>query len=90
MVQNFKADYFGLLLSMELKVAIGKALKGLRTEKGLTQEKLAELCDLNVIFISRIENGKRQPSLKTLFKMSKAMEIKLSVIIERAESQFQD
>lgn len=72
---------------MELKAALGLALKELRTEKGVTQEKLAELSDLDVTFISRIENGRRQPSLTTIFTISSALKIKPSTLIKNAEDR---
>lgn len=70
---------------MELKEAFGKALKSLRTEKELTQEKLAELSNLDVTFISKMENGKLQPSLTTIFSISKALGVSASYLIDRIE-----
>lgn len=71
---------------MELKIAFGKTLKSLRIEKGFTQEKLAELSNLDVTFISKMENGKLQPSLTTIFSISKALGVKASYLIERIEN----
>ncbi|MBI2281091.1 MAG: helix-turn-helix transcriptional regulator [Bacteroidetes bacterium] len=70
---------------MELKIAFGKTLKSLRVEKGFTQEKLAELSNLDVTFISKMENGKLQPSLTTIFSISKALGVQASYLIERIE-----
>lgn len=72
---------------MELKEAFGKALKSLRNEKGFTQEKLAELSNLDVTFISKMENGKLQPSLTTIFSISQALGVKASYLIDRIEKQ---
>lgn len=41
----------------------GKVLKQVRGDKGLTQEKLAELADVERTYIYRLETGKRSPSL---------------------------
>lgn len=71
---------------MELKGAFGKTLKLLRLEKGFTQEKLAELSNLDVTFISKLENGRVQPTLSTIFKISNSLEIKPSLVIEKVES----
>lgn len=71
---------------MELKIAFGKTLKSLRIEKGFTQEKLAELSNLDVSFISMLENGKRQPTLSTIFTISKALEVEASLIIVQVEN----
>jgi transcriptional regulator with XRE-family HTH domain len=70
---------------MELKLAFGNTLKSLRLEKGFTQEKLAELCNLDVSFISMLENGKRQPTLSTIFSIASALNVKASSIISQLE-----
>ena len=55
--------------------AFGKRLKELRNIKGMTQEELAEACDLSVGYVSQIEapNCFFCPSLKTLFKISEVL-----------------
>lgn len=45
---------------------IGKKIKRLRTEKSLTQEELANRCELSKGFISQIENDITSPSIATL------------------------
>ena len=45
---------------------IGERLKKARTDKGLTQEKLAEKLDVSIAFLSRIERGSSHISLKRL------------------------
>lgn len=45
---------------------IGKKIKSLRIEKSLTQEELANRCELSKGFISQIENNVTSPSIATL------------------------
>ncbi len=45
---------------------IGKKIKNLRTQYGLTQEELAIRCELSKGFISQLENDLTSPSLVTL------------------------
>lgn len=45
---------------------IGERLKKARTDKNLTQEKLAEKLDVSIAFLSRIERGNSHISLKRL------------------------
>jgi len=45
---------------------IGLKIKGLRLENGLTQEELANRCELTKGFISQIENDLTSPSISTL------------------------
>ena len=57
------------------EVVFGYILKTLRLKNKLSQEKLAEICDLDRTFISLLERGKRQPTLKTIINISRALEI---------------
>ena len=66
-----------------LALRFGKLLKVLRKKRKLTQEKLAELSDLSVVHIQRLEG--RSPSgvtLETLIKLSRAFKISLPVFLK--------
>lgn len=54
---------------------IGRALKRLRTERGLTQKELAVRVSggLDYTYIGKIERGEQLPSLKILFGLSEAL-----------------
>ena len=67
-----------------------KILRELRKEKSLSQEKLAEQCDLHDRYISFLERGLRQPSITTIFKIANALEIPPSEIIKKVEEQVKD
>lgn len=54
---------------MDIKEKIGKHLKNLRTDKGLTQEKLSYDADVDKTYISEVENGKRNISVINLEKL---------------------
>ena len=45
---------------------IGKAIKGLRKEKGIAQNDFAKGCGISQTSISLIENGAKKPSAQTL------------------------
>ncbi|MBE3584743.1 helix-turn-helix domain-containing protein [Desulfofundulus thermocisternus] len=53
--------------------SLGHKLKALREEYGLTQAQLANLAGVTAGLIGQIEQGKVQPSLKTLEKLSEVM-----------------
>lgn len=53
----------------------GQNLKYLRKEKGLTQEQLSEMINLDIRQYSRIETGKGFPSLATLEKLCEVLDI---------------
>jgi transcriptional regulator with XRE-family HTH domain len=63
----------------------GTVLRELREKNKLSQEKLAEYCDLDRTYISLLERGLRQPTITTLFKLSTALNIKPSAFVEIVE-----
>ena len=54
---------------MNISEKIGSRLKNIRIELDITQEKLSELSELHTTYISDIENGKRNISMKSLEKI---------------------
>lgn len=54
---------------------LGKRISELRKEKGLTQEQLVEMCNLNVRTIQRIEAGEVTPRNYTIKSLFEALEI---------------
>jgi transcriptional regulator with XRE-family HTH domain len=50
-------------------------MKKCRKEAGLTQEKLAELCDTDPCYIGQIENGRRFPSIAYIERIAAALNI---------------
>lgn len=61
---------------MSLLDIFGKNLRRHRMEKNLSQERLAELCDLHRTYISDIERGQRNISLGNIEKIATALSIK--------------
>jgi transcriptional regulator with XRE-family HTH domain len=57
---------------------LGKKVRELRTGANLSQERLGEITGLDRTYISGIERGVRNPSLKSLHKLSKALKISIS------------
>lgn len=54
-------------------------LGNLRKKKGLTQKKLAEKTGYSQADISRLESGKRKPSLRTLSKIAESLDMELHI-----------
>lgn len=54
---------------------IGNRIRDLRSEKGLSQEKLALKADLDRTYLAGVENGKRNLSIKSLEKIINALEV---------------
>lgn len=57
---------------------ISDRIRSLRVEKGLKQKDLAKMAGVAPNTLSRIEQGKFNPSLKTLSKLADALGINLS------------
>lgn len=68
-----------------LEKLFGKALQKLRKEKGLSQEKLSFESGVHRTYISLLERGKRCPSLKTIFQLSKALAVEPADLLERVQ-----
>ena len=73
-----------------LKRIFGELLREQRKKKNLTQEGLAEACELSTYYISLLEAGKRQPTITTLFKLASALKTtpeELVAIVRRRARQ---
>lgn len=57
---------------------LGKRLQSVRKELGITQERLSELTDLPRSYISDVETGRRNPSIKNIQKLAKGLNVKVS------------
>jgi transcriptional regulator with XRE-family HTH domain len=66
----------------------GEILKQLRVEKGISQEHLAELADVDRTYISLLERGLRQPTISMLFKLAKALKTSPSKILIKLEKLY--
>ena len=53
----------------------GNRLRKLRIEKGFSQEKFADLTQLDRTYVSGLERGKRNPSYLILLKIAKSLKI---------------
>ena len=65
-------DYFNIL---------GANVRALRIERKLTQEQLADLCDLHRIYVGAIEHGDRNVSLKNIVRIAQALNVEPSQLL---------
>lgn len=66
---------------------IGRAIYGIRKEKGLKLEAVALDAGTDAGYLSRIETGSRKPSLPMLEKIAAAMGVRVSLIVATAEGE---
>jgi transcriptional regulator with XRE-family HTH domain len=72
---------------VELGQAFGSVLKSKRQAAGLTQEELAFQASLHTTSISYFERGLRQPTLHTVFLLSKVLDLKASDMVGEVEDR---
>lgn len=61
---------------------LGENLKRVRTNKGLTQEFLAEMNNIDYKYYQRIEAGAVNITIKTLYKISQSLDIDPKILLE--------
>ena len=66
-------------------MSFGQTIRKIRLSKGISQEKLADMCELHRTYISDIELGKRNVSLENIEKLSVALNLKISQLFEEVE-----
>ena len=62
---------------MDIKLRFGIKIKELRKQKGLSQEKLANLADIDRTYLPTIEKGERNVSIEVVEKLAKALEVQI-------------
>lgn len=72
---------------MDPGLAFGKVLRAVRREVGLTQEQLAHSAEIDRTFVSLIERGERQPTVRVIFRLAEALRVTPSRLIELTEEQ---
>ena len=58
---------------MDMRKIVGENCARLRRERGLTQEKLAELSGLTQQYLSGLEGGQRNPTIVTVHEIAQAL-----------------
>lgn len=71
-----------------IKTAFGKAVRKLRLEKKLSQEKLAELSNLHPNYISSVEKGERNITLENIYKIAKGLSSHPCALFHRLDHPF--
>jgi transcriptional regulator with XRE-family HTH domain len=67
----------------KLSEALIKTLQSERKARGLSHEKLAELASISRQAIGKIENGERNPTIQTVYRIAKAMDMTLEQFVKK-------
>lgn len=65
----------------QLLVKIGNHIKFLREQKKISQQDLAAFCNFEKANMRRIEAGRTNPTIFTLYKISQGLMVSLSEIV---------
>ena len=61
----------------DLTIKFGNRIRELRKDKGLSQEDFADLCGFDRTYVSGIERGTRNPTLKALEVLANALDVSI-------------
>ena len=56
--------------NLEVQKRVGEKIRQIREDKNISQQEIATLCDFEKSSMSRIESGRTNPTVTTLFKIS--------------------
>ena len=68
-----------------LERLFGQVLQETRKSRGLSQEELGFEANYHRTYISQLERGQKNPSLKAIFRLAEALGVKPSEMIRRVE-----
>lgn len=64
----------------DLKIKLGRRIQSLRKSQNITQERLAEIIDMDITSLSKIETGRNYPQPDTIEKISSALGVDISTL----------
>lgn len=70
--------------------AVGKAIRDLRKEKGISQDVLSGFAGIARTHLTMIENGTKQANFETLWKIALAIDIRPSELVARIEEEIEN
>lgn len=66
---------------------VGRVIADYRNKKDMTQEVLSGLAGIGRTHLSAIERGERKPTLETLYRLSLALDMKMSALVLAIEQE---
>lgn len=68
-------------MSMTARLNFARNLRKLRTSKGISQEKLADLCNLHRTYVSSVERGERNITVDNMERLAVALGVDLRELL---------
>ena len=57
----------------------------LRTEKGFSQEELAEKCELHPTYIGQVERGEKNATIESIYKITAGLSVSMSTLFDKID-----
>lgn len=70
---------------MDISLELGMRIRYYRKEKHITQEKLAEVCNLHPTYIGQLERGEKNATVESIYRIAKGLNIPISKLLENME-----
>jgi transcriptional regulator with XRE-family HTH domain len=67
--------------------ALGRVIRRMRAERGISQEGLAAISGIDRTFMGEIERGEANPSFDVLLRIASGLSVRLSELIRQYESE---
>ena len=74
---------------MDITQEVGARIRYYRTEKKISQEKLSEISSLHPSYIGQLERGEKTPSIETIYKITRGLDMKAYRLIEYQSARTQ-
>jgi transcriptional regulator with XRE-family HTH domain len=71
----------------ELQGALGQAIRQVREDRSLSQERLAELAGLHRTYISSVEQGRRNVSVENIYRIANALGVSMTELVQLCEDR---
>jgi transcriptional regulator with XRE-family HTH domain len=68
---------------MDMRRLVGRNLARIRVAKGLTQEALAERSGFSQQYLSGLEQGRRNPTIVTVYEIAQALSVDYLELLRR-------
>jgi transcriptional regulator with XRE-family HTH domain len=70
----------------EALAAFGRNVAHFRTERGFSQDKLAEVATLDRTYLSGIERGVRNPGIKVVIRLARGLSVSIDQLCEGVDA----
>lgn len=64
------------------RIGLGKYINIVRKDRGLTSDRLSELCNINATYLRQIESGVKIPSLPVFIDICNALKISPDYLLQ--------